>query len=241
MKKFKDKFIISKNAKKYYEKDYKKNGYTAQRRYPNEELVKFFGRNFFSIKKIKRKKIKILETGCGTCGNLWMISKEGFSTYGIDFSHEAIKLAKKFFNKEKLKAYFTVGDFRSMEYKKNFFDSVVDVFSSCILDRVNGVEYIQEVKRILKKRGIFFSYFPSKKSQMFRFKTRKMHDKDTLVSLKQKSSHPRPHAMRFMTLDQYCSLLSHNGFKIKYREEIMRTYFSNKEKFYFLVIEATKI
>ena len=68
-----------------------------------------------------------------------------------------------------------------------------------------------------------------------------MHDKDTLVSLKQKSSHPRPHAMRFMTLDQYCSLLSHNGFKIKYREEIMRTYFSNKEKFYFLVIEATKI
>ena len=56
MKKFKDKFIISKNAKKYYEKDYKKNGYTAQRRYPNEELVKFFGRNFFSIKKIKRKK-----------------------------------------------------------------------------------------------------------------------------------------------------------------------------------------
>ena len=162
MKKFKDKFIISKNAKKYYEKDYKKNGYTAQRRYPNEELVKFFGRNFFSIKKIKRKKIKILETGCGTCGNLWMISKEGFSTYGIDFSHEAIKLAKKFFNKEKLKAYFTVGDFRSMEYKKNFFDSVVDVFSSCILDRVNGVEYIQEVKRILKKEEFFLVIFHQK-------------------------------------------------------------------------------
>ena len=182
MKKIKNKFIISKNAKNYYEKDYRKNGYTAQRRYPNEELVRFFGRNFFSIKKGIRKKIKILETGCGTCGNLSMISREGFSTYGIDFSHEAIKLAKKFFSKEKLKAYFTVGDFRSMEYKKNFFNSVVDVFSSCILDRANGVEYIKEVNRILKNKGIFFSYFPSKKSQMFRFKTRIMHDKDTLVS-----------------------------------------------------------
>ena len=36
-----------------------------------------------------------------------MISKEGFSTYGIDFSKEAIKLSIKLFKKEKLNKYLT--------------------------------------------------------------------------------------------------------------------------------------
>tara|TARA_B110000046_G_C12951549_1_gene380379 strand:+ start:396 stop:1112 length:717 start_codon:yes stop_codon:yes gene_type:complete len=232
---------IIKKAKNLYEEGYKNKGLNHQRKYPNEELCRFFGRNFFSIKTKLRKKIKILETGCGTCGNLQMISKEGFSTYGIDFSKEAIKLSIKLFKKEKLKGYFTVGDFTSMNYKNSFFDSVVDVFSSCTLDRYNGQKYIIEVNRILKKKGNFFSYFPSKKSDMFNFKTRKLHDKDTLISLKQKSAYTTDHALRFMNLNQYCDLLTLNGFKINYKEEVMRTYFSKKEKFYFLVIEAIKV
>lgn len=233
--------IIKTNAKNWYEKDFRKNGINSQRRYPNEELTRFMGRNFFSIKKNKKEQIKILETGCGTGGNLWMISKEGFSTYGIDFSKESIKLCKKFFKKEKLKANFMIGDFTSMKYERNYFNSVVDIFSSCILDINDGKNYIKEVNRILKKNGIFFSYFPSKKSQMFNFKSRKMYDRDTMISLTEKCSHPRPHALRFVTLDQYCILLIKSGFKIKYKEEVMRTYFSTKEKFYFNVIEAIKI
>ena len=232
---------IIKKAKNLYEKGYKNKGLNHQRKYPNEELCRFFGRNFFSIKTKLRKKIKILETGCGTCGNLQMISKEGFSTYGIDFSKEAIKLSIKLFKKEKLKGYFTVGDFTSMNYKNSFFFFFVYVFSSCTLDRYNGQKYIMEVNRILKKKGNFFSYFPSKKSDMFNFKTRKLHDKDTLISLKQKSAYTTDHALRFMNLNQYCNLLTLNGFKINYKEEVMRTYFSKKEKFYFLVIEAIKV
>jgi ubiquinone/menaquinone biosynthesis C-methylase UbiE len=232
---------IVKKAKIVYEKGYKNRGLDHQRKYPNEELCRFFGRNFFSIKAKQRKKIKILETGSGTCGNLQMISKEGFSTYGIDFSEEAIKLSRKLFKKEKLKGHFTVGDFTSMSYKNSFFDSVIDVFSSCTLDKYNGQQYIKEVNRILKIKGKFFSYFPAKKSDMFNFKTRKLHDKDTLISLKQKSAYTTDHALRFMSLNQYCNMLNINGFKINYKEEVMRTYFSTKEKFYFLVIEAIKV
>lgn len=60
-------------------------------RYPNEELVKFIGKNFFRIPKEERQNIKILELGCGQGANLWFLAKEGFDVYGIDISPSAIK------------------------------------------------------------------------------------------------------------------------------------------------------
>ncbi len=58
--------------KEHYEKGYKKKGASFQRKYPNEELCRFMGRNFFSIPKSKRKKIKILEK------EIYKISKKEF-------------------------------------------------------------------------------------------------------------------------------------------------------------------
>ena len=75
---------------------------------------------------------------------------------------------------------------------------------------------------------------------MFNCKTRKLFDSDTLMSVKQKTAYTTDHAIRFMTLSQYSKLLTANGFKLNYKEEVMRTYFSGKEKFYFLVIDAIK-
>ena len=232
---------IIKLAEKFYQKGYKSFGINYQRRYPNEELCRFMGRNFFPIKKNKRKKIKILETGCGSGGNLWMISQEGFSTYGIDISNQSIKIAKKLFKEKKIKGFFKIGNFVEMPYESDFFDSVCDVFSSCCLDKISGENYIIEVNRILKKSGKFFSYFPSKKSNMFNHNSRVMHDRDTLISLKKKSAYKVDHALRFMKMPQYCSLLEKNGFSVDYKEELMRTYFTGKDKFYFLIVEAKKL
>ena len=232
---------IIKFTEKFYEKGYKSLGINYQRRYPNEELCRFIGRNFFYIKKNKRKKIKILETGCGSGGNLWMISQEGFSAYGIDISNQSIKIAKKLFKEKKIKGFFKIGNFAEMPYESHFFDTVCDVFSSCCLDKISGKNYIMEVNRILKKGGKFFSYFPSKKSNMFNQNLRVMHDSDTLISLKKKSAYKVDHPLRFMKMSQYCNLLRINGFELSYKEELMRTYFSGKEKFYFLVVEATKL
>ena len=226
-------------TKKIYQSGYKNKKSNIERKYPNEELCRFFGRNYFSIKSNLRKKIKILETGCGMGNNLRMISEEGFSAYGIDISDEAIKLSKKLFKTKKLKGNFSVGDFTYTDYKNNYFDCVVDVFSSCSLDKSQGEKYIKEVKRILCKKGKFFTYFPSKKSDMFKFKPKKIFDSDTITCLK-KSAYSN-HPLRFMTMLQYSNLLKKNNLKINYKEQLMRTYFSSKEKFYFLVIEASKI
>ena len=78
----------------FYDQSYKQLGFAAQRKYPNEELSRFMGRNFFSLKHEERSSKKILETGCGSGGNIWMLAKEGFDTYGIDLSTEAISLAE---------------------------------------------------------------------------------------------------------------------------------------------------
>ena len=82
---------------KKYELGYKKHGQNYQRKYPNEELCRFIGRNFNVLNKSQRKKIKILEVGCGPGGNLWMLAYEGFDVYGLDISVTSIKLAKKIF------------------------------------------------------------------------------------------------------------------------------------------------
>ena len=59
MSKLKEKSKKSKEkSKKYYDLIYKKKGLEAQRRYPNEELCRFFGRNFFHIDKKKENILK---------------------------------------------------------------------------------------------------------------------------------------------------------------------------------------
>lgn len=85
----------NKKVFRWNEKTYQKQKFGAQRRYPNEELIRFFASTFFKKKSNERKKTRILELGCGSCANLWMIAREGFDSYGIDISPAAIGLGKK--------------------------------------------------------------------------------------------------------------------------------------------------
>ena len=57
----------SEKVSDFYNASYERLGFNAQRKYPNEELCRFMGRNFFSVLDEKRKGIKILEAGCGNC------------------------------------------------------------------------------------------------------------------------------------------------------------------------------
>ena len=129
------KIDIKKNVLKYYESGYKKQGANNQRKYPNEELCRFMGRHFFHLNKKRRSKKSFLEAGCGSGGNLWMLSKEGFKTYGLDFSKESIKILKKILIKRKLKANLKVGNMSKMPFKNNLFDfSLHSFFNLSIVD-----------------------------------------------------------------------------------------------------------
>ena len=124
-------------------------------KYPSEELIRFVARNFYNKKN--RSAVKILEVGCGTGGNIWYLSNEGFDTYGIDGSAVGIKKAEVRMAKEKLKANLCLGDIVSLPYIDNFFDAVID--SECLYsnDTNNLVKIFIEIKRVLKPKGLFYS------------------------------------------------------------------------------------
>ena len=123
-------------------------------KYPDMSVIRFIANRY---KNKVKKKLKILEVGCGTGANLSFFIEEGFNTYGIDGSRIAIKLAKKKLKKEKKKSKLFVGDIQNMPFRSNFFDCVVDcecIYSNSFSD---SKIILEEIKRILKKKGSFFS------------------------------------------------------------------------------------
>lgn len=232
-------------VKDFYENAYQTMGFKAQRKYPNEELCRFMGRNFFDIEDLTiRKNIKILETGCGSGANLWMIAREGFNAYGIDLSQESLALCKQMLDKYGVSANLKAQNMAAMNFDDNYFDAVVDVFSSYCLTQQEGLAYLSKVRSILKTNGVFFSYFPSKNSMCFTDPGEAtLLDPDTLNSIVRKNAPftGQLYPFRFLYPAEYKYLLESAGFEVTYMETVNRTYYNQEELFEFVVIEARKI
>ena len=232
------------NSFRWYQKSYKKEGFGAQRLYPNEELLRFLGRHFFLIPIQKRKNIKILELACGSCSNLWMIGKEGFKAYGIDFSDVAIRLGKKMLKRWKTNASLTRGNFAALPYESNFFDCVIDVLSLYCVPFEQLGECLNGVNRVLKNGGLFFSYYPSTGSDSFKtYAPSKKLGPYTLDGIKRKNSpyFGNNFPFSFISPSAYKKVLEEKGFKTVYLETVSRTYRGPKEKFEFVVVVGKKI
>lgn len=226
----------------FYEDSYNYLGFGAQRKYPNEELCRFMGRNFFSISNHERKDIKILETGCGSGSNLWMIAKEGFDAYGIDLSPKAIELCGQMLLNYDTSANLSIQNMVQLNFTDDYFDAVVDVFSSYCLTKEDHKKYLQEIRRVIKPTGKFFTYFPSKSSDTYLYpKNAPFIDSDTLACISRKDSpfYGQNYPFRFVHPREYEQSLLDLGFTVQYLETVIKTYRMGQEKFGFVVIEAS--
>ena len=124
-------------------------------KYPDENLIRFIASKYYSL--VNRGNIKVIEVGCGPGANLWYISREGFKAFGVDGSQEAINIAKKRFRDEHLKAELTVCDIIKLSYPDNYFNCVVDVECLYANSYANTELILQEIHRIMKVGGYFFS------------------------------------------------------------------------------------
>lgn len=239
-------FEVKHNIKKcenWYQKSYKKFGLKAQRRYPNEEFIRFLGRDFGGIAIKNRNNIKVLELGCGSCANLWMVAKEGFDAYGIDLSQQAIELGKIMLNNWNVKADLKVGNITNLPYPDNSMDVICDIFSSYCLCVEDFYKCVREICRVLKEGGRFFSYSPSTNSGAFKnYKPAKKIDKFTLNGIKRKNSpyYGNNYTFRFISPKDYNKMLEGTGLKVEYLEVISKSYNHMKEIFEFVTIVGKK-
>ncbi|MEO8017096.1 MAG: class I SAM-dependent methyltransferase [Pseudomonadota bacterium] len=151
-----------------YDRLYRERGMRSQRMYPNEALIQFLAARYFGLPLEQRAAIRILEVGCGSGANLWMMRKEGFETHGIDSSAEGLELARVHLrDKWQVSADLKTGSFTALPYANEQFDAVVDVVSLEVLALNDSRVALREIARCLKPGGAFFSYRLSDHSTMF--------------------------------------------------------------------------
>jgi len=124
------------------------------------------------------KKGKLLEIGCGNCRNLKLF--KGFDLYGIDFSSEMLKYAKKFSNKYSLNIKLKKADMIKIPFKENYFDYILNLASLHHLTKENADKSLKEIYRVLKKNGQCFISVWNKYPKFI------FHKKETYIEWKQK-------------------------------------------------------
>jgi ubiquinone/menaquinone biosynthesis C-methylase UbiE len=230
-----------KTAVKVFDTGYIERGMSSQRSYPNESLIQFLASRYFKVPTTQRKDIRILEVGCGSGANLWMLAKEGFDTYGIDSSQTGLDLAQKHLRtKWNVHATLLQADFTELPFEDNFFDVVVDVVSLqhlCLEDTRNA---LGEIRRTLKSKGAFFSYRLSDHSIMYNQMNEKRIDAATLQNISNPlmpiaNNGPTSFWSPAMAAEYY----GRSCLKIESIERIGRTY-QNNQFVEYLAISATK-
>lgn len=99
------------------------------------------------LKSVKSK--RILDLGCGSGIHARLLKNRGANIYGIDISPRMIEIAKA----NVRGVDFRVGSVYELPYKSRYFDIVV---SSYVVEHFEDLDAaFKEVKRVLKKRGLF--------------------------------------------------------------------------------------
>lgn len=234
---------MSGEARAFYETSYASAGFGAQRRYPNEELVRFLARHFFPLPPEARAATRLLEVGCGSGANLWMIAREGFSAHGLDLAEEGLALCRRMLEAWGVTASLKQGDMTSLPYDTGSMHGVLDVFSSYCLDEAGFERFLAEAARVLAPGGRFFTYTPHKSSDAFRnHAPARLIDASTLDGIRRADS---PYAgnlypFRFTTNEELAAALARHGLRVTESEQVRRSYRGGAEWFAFAVVAAEK-
>lgn len=112
----------------------------------------------FLIRQTKNKNSKVLNIGAGVGGLEKELLASGFKeTYSLDPSHKTVEFLQKSLN---LGSNIKQGYSQNIPFEDGFFDTVI---MSEVLEHLNDqvlAGTLQEVKRVLKKDGIFIGTVP---------------------------------------------------------------------------------
>lgn len=131
--------------------------------YPSEPVVRFVFRRFPD--RALRRRATVLDMGCGTGNNTWMLAREGFEVHALDGSAAALDLNRRRLAAMNLQAQLTHADFLHLPYAPNSFDAVIDdaAIEANTLSNIRLI--LTEVWRVLKPGGVYFGRLMSAASR----------------------------------------------------------------------------
>jgi ubiquinone/menaquinone biosynthesis C-methylase UbiE len=98
---------------------------------------------------------KLLNLGCGHGADFLPFSKN-FELYGVDFSDEMLRLARKYAEKFSFAVNLTAADVCFLPYGNENFDYIISVATYHHLKKQQQLRAFQELKRVLKPGGSAF-------------------------------------------------------------------------------------
>lgn len=224
-----------------FEKHYQESGFASQRRYPNEALIRFLATHYFPLPMGKRAQVKILEIGCGSGANLWVIAREGFATYGVDIAPTSLALCKQMLKSYGATATLSVGTMQKLDFETASFDAIVDVMTVEHTDLEGHRATYQEVFRCLKKGGRFFSWHLGAESVSFTKGKGKKLDALTLDNVRNtKVPYSNSGVTCFITARVQQRLLVEAGFTNIRIERVTRSSNALKQETEYFSVEALK-
>ena len=148
---------------KIYEKNFRNNWGGS---YPSEEVIRFF--NF--VKSRTKKKLTILDIGCGIGASSWFVAKEGATVTSFDGSPSALKRIKKTFNKFGVKNNIKLihGDITNpLKFVHQKYNVLIDSYSLYSNKKIYFEKGIKEYYDILNNNGFFINCCFGKKTTGF--------------------------------------------------------------------------
>jgi ubiquinone/menaquinone biosynthesis C-methylase UbiE len=129
---------------------------------PDELVV-----DFIASMREERRKMRVLDLGCGAGRNLVHVASQGYEACGIDVAKTGLDFTRERLRKRSLVAYVARGDMNHLPWVDSCFDLVICLFS-IYHQKLTGIQTtISEIHRILRKSGFLLVNFQSKKSGMY--------------------------------------------------------------------------
>ncbi len=127
--------------------------------YPNEDLTFFIYRTFGKIED--RRKIRILDLGCGIGPNTWFLAREGFRVVALDASETALALCRDRMRRERVYVEdYVQSDCVKLPFPDAAFHAVIDVVCTYANPLADVIAAVQEARRVLVPGGKLFSVMP---------------------------------------------------------------------------------
>jgi len=205
-------------------------------RYPNESIVRFMFKNYGD--RPNKNDIAVLDIGCGSGSNTWMLVQEGFNTHAVDGSRRALDLNRQRLKRLNLMANLAQADFMSLPYAERSFDAVIDD-AAIQANKINNVERIfGEVSRVLKKGGKYFGRLISSETTGATTPNDQM--EENTYSRTQGDLLGRERTIHFFLADELGCLLRNVGFQIIELNAETTSFRNGSQNVKYWIVEATK-